>query len=529
MKTASPDSYSQRLDCIFKRDDLRGVVPGQFDHILAGQAAVAFAQLAASRGNRIVVGCDARESSDALKHSICRSLLAAAVSVDDLGLCSSEEIYYACGSHADRYAGGIMVTASHNPREYNGMKFLFSGAEPLDAAAMAQLRRRMTALNSGEKAAASSNGGIQPQLRSLSLRAEWSEALLDRAGMERLPRLDAKLKVVIAAGNGVGAVAFRPIAQWLEGHGFEFIYLDEQPDGAFPHGVPNPLLPEYMQRLGNAVRENRADLGIGFDGDADRAGFTDETGREIIPANVYALVTQCKLAASRQSADAVPPVLMRNICCSQLIPALFGKSCEVVDTPVGHGQIKLLMRHPRYCRRVVFAGEHSGHYFYPEFFSIDSGCLTALYMLKALSQAASCGNTLSRQLGKWRDGYAWSGEINFELPDRQTMFDRMRRIWELWRAKPGTVAQTVQTDPDTGLQMPAVLAGDYHPETLRFPDLKIICDHGGSGWWLVVRPSGNEPKLRLNLEAWGPGCAGLCRELTDEIRGIMEGRPLHRR
>ena len=137
-----------------------------------------------------------------------------------------------------------------------------------------------------------------------------------------------------------------------------------------------------MSRIGTAVRESGAQLGIGFDGDADRAGFVDEQGAEIIPAQVYALVVQDRLASWRGSEK---PVVMRNLCCSRLIWDLFNGSAEVVDTPVGHGQIKQLMRHPRYRERILFAGEHSGHYFYPEFYSVDSGMLTSLALIRPSS------------------------------------------------------------------------------------------------------------------------------------------------
>ena len=262
-------------------------------------------------------------------------------------------------------------------------------------------------------------------------------------------------------------------------------------------------MPEQIERLGHEVRRRKADLGIVFDGDADRAGFVDRNGREIIPSQVYALVAQQKLGQNQLN----HPLLMRNLCSSQLLQDLFGESTsgvELLDTPVGHGQIKQLMRHPKFRKRILFAGEHSGHYFYPEFFSVDSGFLTALTLLAEVRRLKQQKIELPALLAGWRKTYQWSGEINYLLPDRTAVNAVLKKLDQHFGKLPDTRRQGIALDPDLGLFRVFELNGEYHPKSRDFPDLKIIwlSPGGKSGWWFVVRPSGNESKLRLNFESW---------------------------
>jgi phosphomannomutase len=514
----NPTTFSERLALVFKRDDLRGIYPQDFDEDVAALAARAFLQLLdAPTKQVIVVGYDARNSSPALCQAVCNAITASGFAVDNLGMCSSEEIYYACGYHAARYAGGIMITASHNPRDYNGMKFLFSGALPLDSNHMARLRENMIALAATD----APNAPIRGEERKITLKNEYPAFYLDAVGMTNLPKPKAPIKVVVSAGNGVGAIAFKPIAQLLSSLGFEFKYIEDQPDCNFPNGVPNPLLPEFMGRLGKAVVAEKAAIGIGFDGDADRAGFVDEKGQEIIPAHVYVLTAQCMLNEWRAS-NAAEPMLMRNICCSQLIADYFRDKCTVVDTPVGHGQIKQLMRHPRYKQHIVFAGEHSGHYFYPKFYYVDSGCMTALYMLKNLAHLGGTAQ-ISEQLSAWRQNYTWSGEINYSLKSREAVFACLKELYKTWGSQPGVIMHASHIDGEIGLPLIAQLTEDYQPENMRFPDIKFGVYDAQHGWSFIVRPSGNEPKLRLNAEAWGEDNANRCHELTLAVQKILEG------
>ncbi|MBO4618650.1 MAG: hypothetical protein J5654_00925 [Victivallales bacterium] len=507
----SDNSFVKLLDAVFKRDDLRGVYPEAMNAEVAMLAGWSFAKLC-GKEPCIAVGYDARLSSPELSRAVCQGVALAGGRTVKLGMVSSEQLYFACGQYPERFQGGVMVTASHNPAEYNGMKFLHAGGQPVTSDELAKIRQWMTELH---------DMGATQEVPVCSESCDLSEAFAERmlslsATPKALP--EKPLRILVAAGNGVGAKAFAPIATRLEQEGCEFVWLDEVPDGHFPHGVPNPLLPEYMSRIGTAVRAHGAQLGIGFDGDADRAGFVDEQGAEIIPAQVYALVVQDRLAGWRGSGK---PVVMRNLCCSRLIWDLFDGPAEVVDTPVGHGQIKQLMRHPRYRERILFAGEHSGHYFYPEFYSVDSGMLTSLALIRRTQRLQTEGKCLSGVLSEWRKNYCWSGERNFELPSREQVYTALQEVWEQLQRVPGTQRVEIRIDPELGLPRAFPGGTQYEPQAIRFPDLKVVVDHGDSGWWCVVRPSGNEPKLRLNVEAWGKDAQARCDEVTTQIAGWL--------
>ena len=516
-----------RLSSIFKRDDIRGVYPAELDEEMVFEAAYAFAEMLLFSDNdalpldgslRVAVGHDARLSSERLAAAALRGLQACGVETFFVGLCSSEQIYFHCGQGRGLH-GGIMVTASHNPAEYNGMKFVLKGGAPLSAVQLAEIRENMARNLAQSHCPAKATEAFQRHLLKLS---GWT-------AVPEQPSRGKALKVVVSAGNGVGAVAFAPLAEALERRGFKFIQMEAEPDGNFPNGVPNPLLPDFMGRLAARVKAEGAELGIGFDGDADRAGFVDGTGHVLASAEVYAAVACHKLVHAGK-AFARRPVLMRNLCCSRYILEAFGDSdVEIVDTPVGHGQIKRLMRHPAFKGRVLFAGEHSGHYFYPEFYSVDSGMLTSLTMLHVLKETHAAGTTLAATFGDYRRNYCWSGELNVPLPSQKSVEQVIRAAYEAVRARfegePLVVSQ-VAPDAATGLnRVHDYAAGTWNAlkrKTLACADLKVRLDKAdGSGWWFVMRPSGNEPKLRLNVEAYGKGCKAVCRELTDFLRSQM--------
>lgn len=484
------------IQAVLKRDDLRGLWPDPFSAevaLLFGEAFVAL--LAASGTPRpcVVVGHDARLGSLELGLAFCRGVRNCGGSVEWLSLVSTEHVYYMTGRYPERYAGGAMVTASHNPKDDNGIKFVFAGARPLTQSELLQLRdeaiRRL------------------PPLPVRDPRAEFADFALRCAELDSLPQTTApRYPIVVAAGNGVGGHAFAPLAERLLPWGFRFTFVDPEPDGSFPFGVPNPLLPGFVRRLRTAVLAQSALLGIGFDGDGDRAGFVDGSGREISASQVLALTAASKLATRR-----TPAVIMRNLCCSQLLVDQFAArpGVTLIDTPVGHSKIKLLMRHDTYREQVVMAGEHSGHYFYPEFFHVDSGMLTALYMLRRVAEEARRGQRLDQHLRPWRRRYAWSGELNYVFPaaDRPgAALDALGRSF----ATPGSRRYEVRADPDlAGLDRVVVSSAPYCRTDLQNPDLKLeyVDPDGRSGWWFVLRPSGNEPILRLNVESWGPGAA----------------------
>ncbi|MDD3695161.1 MAG: hypothetical protein PHG44_04255 [Lentisphaeria bacterium] len=503
------DAYQARLEDIFKRDDIRGLWPSLLNSETCFLLAEVLLGMLLKRNlpARIVLGHDARLGSYDLSLAFMRAFAGKGGSCRFLGLVSSEQLYYAAGKYSNDFAAGVMITASHNPKEYNGIKFVHAGGVPFSADDLTELKEGLfAALKVPEE---------------LDLKREFAEHLLSLAQFDAVPMQGQKLRIVLAAGHGVGAVAFKPLADKLQKWGFEFSYMEPEPDGNFPKGVPNPLLEEHIKRLGKEVKSQEADLGIMFDGDADRAGFVDHKGKEIIPAHVYALVAQRKLRACKTKA----PLLMRNLCSSQLLKELFEggeQQVEVLDTPVGHGQIKMLMRDEKFRERVIFAGEHSGHYFYPEFYYLDSGFLTSLLLLAELKELQQNNKTMREQLKNWRRKYQWSGEINYDLPHKNAVYSALKELELHFDKLPNIQKLGVCKDKQSGLYGIAKLKEEYLPQKRSYPDLKMLRENeDGSGWWFVVRPSGNENKLRLNFEYWKLPKAQ-AEAIMDDIKDILK-------
>ncbi len=505
-----------------KRDDLRGLYPSQLNGRVAAAIGRATAELLQSHGHpspAVVIGYDCRHGSREITRGFRIGLSAAGGQSACLGPVSTEHVYSACGADTP-YEAGVMVTASHNPREYNGMKFVYRGCAPFPPEDLATIGRRAVKLLDEPVPAALDDGDdslVRPDPAAAAILDNYAARLMAIAGLDgRTDCRKTPLTVVVLAGNGMGAVAYTPFARRLEPKGLRSIILEATPDGDFPQGVPNPLSPAFMARLAASVREHHADLGIGFDGDADRAGFVDATGKEIIPSHVLALIAAERLA----HANAGRPVVMRNLCCSRLLAELFPADgpVQLIDTPVGHGRIKRLMRCDAFRERTVFAGEHSGHYFYPEFNYVDSGMLTCLSMLAIVWKMAENGEQLADRLADWRRRYAWSGEINFTMPSAAAVHSALRQLWLDTRA-PDVRRHEVRLDEECGAWrvFPADEQDRYDPENATTPDLKMIRDNGDSGWWFVLRPSGNEPRLRLNVEAWGDQAANDCQALAARL------------
>jgi len=505
------------LASVFKRDDLRGIYPQQLDRRAAEALGGALVQLIQAKGIQrpaIALGHDCRLGGPELVASFSAGAVGAGARIVPLGLVSTEHVYFACGKEkpVGQVEAGVMVTASHNPKEYNGMKLLWAGCLPFTGENLAELRRRAEGLY-GRPVPSMAYDPPSESTRNAFLR-HYAQHLLRLAGLDHLPRQEnPSFTAVLLAGHGMGGVAFAPLAELLKQRGFAFHMFDTEPDGSFPNGVPNPLLPDFMARLGKLTRQCQAQLGFGFDGDADRAAFVDSQGREIIPSQVLALIARAKVAGLDR------PVVMRNLCCSRLLADLFPADGKVtlVDTPVGHGRIKLLMRSPQYQPRTVFAGEHSGHYFYPEFDYVDSGVLTVLQMLKLGFQMQLQGRQLTDDLDEWRTRYSWSGERNYTLASQEQV---LPVIAEVARQMPNCRRQGIVEGTD-GLHHVADLDGPYDPAKLAAPDLKLFNGDARSGFWLVLRPSGNEPKLRLNVEAWGDHAQADCAAQTANLDALL--------
>ena len=521
------------LPAYIKRDDIRGLYPQELNCETARAIGYAVCRLLAKNCDvpRIAIGYDCRHGNLEIQSGFAEGFQKAGGSCVSFGLLSTEHIYYICGTRSE-FTAGAMITASHNPKEYNGIKLLHGGCLPFTSAELVEIGETAAAYKNGEDAGTRqeqqnvcahkcegctascqgiSNYTIPMQL--LDFKA-YAEFLLRLSGLDRREvSPHAQIRIVVLAGHGMGALAFGAIAEMMRGRGLQSTLIEPEPNGDFPEGVPNPLDKKYMARLSEQVQQHQADLGICFDGDADRAGFVDATGEEILPSQVLALIAQHRLQESRVK----EPVVMRNLCCSRLLEDLFPKNGPVtlIDTPVGHGRIKLLMRHPELQSRCVFAGEHSGHYFYPDFFYLDSGVLTSLFMIEIVWRLREQRKSLSELLAAWRQNYVWSGEINFNLKSSDEVLPVMTAVWKA-ENKDGVRRFEVAQDPNLGVQRVFENNGEYQPQNLPAPDLKMQYD-GEEGWWFVIRPSGNEPKLRLNVEAWGSNAKALCKQKSDEL------------
>jgi phosphomannomutase len=445
-----------RLDEVFKAYDVRGVYPDQLDESTCRAVGSAFATYASAP--TICVARDMRPSGVALVGAFEEGARACGVSVVDLGMGSTDFLYFASG-HLD--CPGAMFTASHNPAQYNGVKLCLSGARPVGADSGLADVRTLTERFLAEPAAATPAGH-----ESLDLLAAWADhvrGFVDTAALR-------PLRVVADTANGMGGLVaplvFGPLP-------FEVDYLYQELDGTFPNHPPDPIQPENLVDLAARVRETGADVGLAFDGDADRVFLLDERAAGISGSLTTALVASAMLARDPGS------TILYNLICSKVVPetvtALGGTP---VRTRVGHSFIKQVMAETG----AVFGGEHSGHYYYRDNYRADSGIITALLVLGMLSERDA---PLSELVEPFRR-YADSGELNTEVADPAATVRRLAERLE------GT-GPTLDT-----------LDG-------------LTCDYGD--WWFNVRPSNTEPLLRLNVEAADEVAL---RRHTDEVLALIE-------
>jgi phosphomannomutase len=428
------------LSSIVKAYDVRGVVPDELNPEIARALGAAFARFTGA--TRIVTARDMRESGVDLSRAFAEGATSQGVDVVDAGLGSTDLLYFAAGTLD---VPGAMFTASHNPARYNGIKLCLAGARPVGQdSGLAQIRAEAERfLDEGIPPFLGTPGRVTQQ-EMLAAYAAYMKQLVP--GLEGIRRL----KVVVDAGNGMAGLTV-PVV--FDGLPVELIAMYFELDGSFPHHEANPIDPENLRDLQAAVREHGADIGLAFDGDADRCFVVDERG-EIVPPSVLTA-----LIAARELRREPGSTIIHNLITSRAVPeivrALGGRP---VRTRVGHSFIKAEMARTG----AVFGGEHSGHFYFREFWNADSGMLAALHTLAALGGQ---DRPLSELLAEY-DPYAASGEIN------STVADPKATIAEL-KAK---FAELEQDELD-GL-------------TVTSPE----------GWWFNVRASNTEPLLRLNAE-----------------------------
>jgi phosphomannomutase len=426
---------------IFKAYDVRGTVPDQVDEELARRTGAAFVSVVgAGRGGTVVVGHDMRPSSPGLAEAFAQGAAAAGADVVHIGLASTDGLYFASGHLGHP---GAMFTASHNPAEYNGIKLCRAGAQPIGLeTGLAQIRDLVL---SGEAAVAAREGTITHT----DVLEDYAAHLLALAPVEGRP-----LKVVIDAGNGMAGLTAPAVFDALGSEQVEVVPMYFELDGSFPNHEANPIEPENLRDLQARVVEEGADVGLAFDGDADRCFVVDERGRAVSPSTLTALI------AARELRRDPGALVIHNLITSRAVPEIVTElGGTPVRTRVGHSFIKATMAETD----AVFGGEHSGHFYFRDFWRADSGMLAALHTLSALSDT---DRSLS-ELAVDYERYVVSGEINSTVADQAAVVARIEAAY----AGNGTVVD-------------------------HLDGLTVSADD----WWFNVRPSNTEPLLRLNVE-----------------------------
>lgn len=443
----------------FKAYDIRGRVPSELNPDVARRIGAAYAHLFTPR--HVAVGRDVRLSSPEIAQALAQGLAAGGVEVRDLGLCGTEEVYFAV-LH-DALDGGIMVTASHNPMDYNGMKIVGPAARPISGDTGLQALRDM-ALGS-DLPPGRGGGRIVPH----DVHDRFVEFALGTVDVDRLPRM----KVVCDVGNGGVGILLERMASRLP---IEMVILDGEPDGTFPRGVPNPLLPEKRHVTSAAVLEHGAALGVAWDGDFDRCFFYDERGRFIEGYYLVGLFAERFLRRCPGSRILHDPRLTWNT--REIVAAGGG---EAVQSRTGHAFIKERMREVD----AVYGGEMSAHHYFREFGYCDSGILPWLFLMELMG---TTGQPLSALVQARMDRFPVSGEINRRVEDARAVLDRV-----LGRLGP----QAVHRDDMDGL-------------SLEFPE-----------WRFNLRSSNTEPLIRLNVETRGD--TALLEARTAELLELVGG------
>lgn len=430
------------LSQIVKAYDIRGVVPDQWDEKLAELFGAAFVEVTGAEA--IVVGHDMRPSSPGLSGAFGRGARARGAAVTEIGLCSTDQLYYASGALD---LPGAMFTASHNPARYNGIKLCRSGARPVgQETGLAEIRALVEEWTEHGAPAPVATPGEVSDRDTLADYAHHLRTLVDLTGSR-------PLKVVVDAGNGMGG---HTVPTVLAGLPLDLVPMYFELDGSFPNHEANPLDPANIVDLQARVRAEGADLGLAFDGDADRCFVVDERGEGVSPSAIAALVASRELARNGGHGTVI-----HNLITSWSVPEVVREQGGTpVRTRVGHSFIKAEMARTG----AIFGGEHSAHYYFRDFWNADTGMLAALHVLAALGGQEG---TLSRLVAQY-DRYAASGEINSTVTDQSAATERVRTAF---------TGPEITTDTMDGL-------------TVTAPD-----------WWFNLRPSNTEPLLRLNVEA----------------------------
>jgi len=438
---------------IFKAYDVRGIYPDQLDEEAAYRIGCAFASW--SSASSIVLGEDCRLSSPALSGAFSEGVTDAGIEVVDIGLATTDMVYFASGRLS---MPGAMFTASHNPPRYNGVKLCLAGAAPVgEETGLVEVRR--LAERNGSSRARPARGTV----RSHDMLDEYIEHLLSFADVSSFD----ELIVVADAANGMAGLVLPPLFERLP---CKLVPLYMELDGTFPNHPADPIQPENQADLKRAVTEHGANLGLAFDGDADRVFLVDERAEGVSGSVLTALVAKAMLERHPGA------TILYNLICSRVVPEVIAEHGGTgVRTRVGHSFIKGVMAQTG----AVFGGEHSGHYYFRDHYNADSGLVASIVVMDQMSKA---GLPLSELLAPYHR-YAASGEINTEVADKQSVIGRAA----------------------------AVYAGGRQD---RLDGLTVEFDN----WWFNLRASNTEPLLRLNVEARSEE---LLEKKTAEVLGLI--------
>jgi phosphomannomutase len=441
------------LSSIFKAYDVRGIYPDQLDEDAARRIGAAFAEFAGA--DAIVVGRDSRSSSPALAEAFAEGVTGRGVDVIDIGLATTDLLYLASGVLD---LPGAMFTASHNPPNWNGLKLCREGAAPVgEDSGLMEVR------DLAERDVPPGKG--KGTVRSRDLREEYVDHVLSFVDADTM----APLTVVADAANGMAGLVLPPIFERLP---LKLVGLYLDLDGTFPNHPADPIQPENQEDLRRAVTEHGADIGLAFDGDADRVFVVDEQAQGVSGSVITALVAESMLKREPGAK------IIHNLICSWVVPEVIRENGgEPVRTRVGHSLIKKVMAETG----AIFGGEHSGHYYFRDHYRADSGMIAALLVLERLSESAV---PLSELLAPYRR-YHDSGEINSEVVDQEGRIEAVARAFAAGKQ-----------DRLDGL-------------TVEYRD-----------WWFNVRPSNTEALLRLNVEA---RTEELLEEKTREVLSVIRG------
>lgn len=444
------------LSAVLKAYDIRGLAPDQLDDRLCRALGRGFAEeLGMATGDQVVIGRDMRDTSPELAAAFAAGVAQTGADAVMLGLTSTDQLYAASG---ELRLPGAMVTASHNPAGYNGLKLCRASARPIGYhTGLAAIAERATGHLARPESAAPSG-----RISGRDFLAEYATMLHRLA-----PVSGRRLRIVVDAGNGMAGHTVPVVFAGLD---VELVPLYFELDGTFPNHEANPLDPTTLVDLQAAVRGHRADLGLAFDGDADRCFAVDETGAVVSPSAITALI------AAHQLADRPGATILYNVICSRTVPEVIAEhGGEPVRTPVGHSLVKAEMARTG----AVFGGEHSGHFYFRDFFCADSGMLAALHVLAVL---AADDRPASALIATYRR-YVASGEINSVVGDQDAVLARLTGIY-------GAEGQ----DRLDGLTISA------------------------RDWWFNVRVSNTEPLLRLNVEAVDEP---MMRRVRDDVLAVI--------